>query len=84
MTTQIDTAAHEIILSGEYEPSPSEFVRDQVETYERTGGAEGNTNPAGKPVIILTTKGAKSGKIRKTPLMRIERDGRYLDRKSVV
>jgi F420H(2)-dependent quinone reductase len=63
-------------LQGEYEPSPSEFVRDQVETYERTGGAEGNTM-GGKPVIILTTKGAKSGKLRKTPLMRVEHEGRY-------
>ena len=77
MDTQTDTAAHEVVLSGGYEPSPFEFVRDQVETYERTGGAEGNTNPAGKPAIILTTKGARSGKIRKTPLMRIEHDGTY-------
>ena len=63
-------------LQGEYQPSPSDFVSDQVETYERSGGAEGNTM-GGKPVIILTTKGAKSGKIRKTPLMRVEHDGRY-------
>jgi F420H(2)-dependent quinone reductase len=63
-------------LQGEYQPSPSDFVRDQVETYERSGGAEGSTM-GGKPVIILTTKGAKSGKIRKTPLMRVEYDGRY-------
>ena len=63
-------------LHGEYEPSPSQFVRDQVETYERSGGAEGNTM-MGKPVIILTTKGARSGKIRKTPLMRVEHDGTY-------
>jgi F420H(2)-dependent quinone reductase len=63
-------------LQGEYEPSPSDFVREQVETYERSGGAEGNTM-AGKPVIILTTKGAKSGKLRKTPLMRVEHGGSY-------
>jgi F420H(2)-dependent quinone reductase len=63
-------------LNGEYEPSPSQFVRDQVETYERTGGAEGNTM-MGKPVIILTTAGAKSGKLRKTPLMRVEHGGKY-------
>ena len=63
-------------LQGEYEPSPSDFVREQVETYERSGGAEGNTM-GGKPVIILTTLGAKSGKVRKTPLMRVEHDGRY-------
>ena len=63
-------------LQGEYEPSPSDYVREQVETYERSGGAEGNTM-RGKPVIILTTLGAKSGKVRKTPLMRVEHDGRY-------
>ncbi len=63
-------------LEGEYEPSPSAQVRDQVELFERTGGSEGNTM-RGKPVIILTTRGAKSGKIRKTPLMRVEHDGEY-------
>jgi deazaflavin-dependent oxidoreductase (nitroreductase family) len=65
-------------LQGHYEPSPSEWVRDQVELYERTGGAEGNTlRDTGLPVIIVTTRGNKSGQIRKTPLMRVERDGRY-------
>lgn len=63
-------------LNGEYEPSPASYVRDQVETYERTGGAEGNTMK-GRPVIILTTQGARSGKLRKTPLMRVEHEGRY-------
>jgi deazaflavin-dependent oxidoreductase (nitroreductase family) len=63
-------------LSGTYEPSPQDYVRKQVELYERTGGAEGNTM-RGKPVIILTSRGAKSGKIRKTPLMRVEHDGLY-------
>lgn len=63
-------------LNGDYEPSPEKFVRDQVETYERTDGAEANTL-RGRPVIILTTRGAKSGKVRKTPLMRVEHDGRY-------
>jgi F420H(2)-dependent quinone reductase len=63
-------------LQGEYAPSPADYVRDQVADYERTGGAEGGTM-MGKPVIILTTQGARSGKIRKTPLMRIEHDGRY-------
>jgi F420H(2)-dependent quinone reductase len=63
-------------LTGDYEPSPEKWVRDQVETYERTDGAEGNTLN-GRPVIILTTRGAKSGKLRKTPLMRVEHDGRY-------
>ena len=63
-------------LTGEYEPSPAQWVRDQVELYESSGGTEGLTL-RGKPVIILTTKGAKSGKIRKTPLMRVEHDGSY-------
>jgi F420H(2)-dependent quinone reductase len=63
-------------LHGEYEPSPEDFVSEQVEAYERTGGTEGGTM-MGKPVIILTTKGARSGKLRKTPLMRVEHDGRY-------
>jgi deazaflavin-dependent oxidoreductase (nitroreductase family) len=64
-------------LTGEYEPSAFDFARDQVELYERTGGAEGSENPGGRPVIILTSVGAKSGKIRKTPLMRVEHDGQY-------
>jgi deazaflavin-dependent oxidoreductase (nitroreductase family) len=63
-------------LSGEYEPSRNERDRRQVEIYEATNGREGGTLN-GKPVIILTFMGAKSGKIRKTPLMRIEHDGTY-------
>jgi deazaflavin-dependent oxidoreductase (nitroreductase family) len=63
-------------LQGEYEPSPAAWVRDQVELYESSGGKEGTTL-RNLPVIILTTKGAKSGKIRKTPLMRVEHDGKY-------
>ncbi|MEU2247963.1 nitroreductase family deazaflavin-dependent oxidoreductase [Streptomyces sp. NPDC019224] len=63
-------------LQGEYEPSPSQWVRDQVEQYESSGGTEGTTM-RGMPVIVLTTVGAKSGKIRKTPLMRVEHDGLY-------
>ena len=65
-------------FEGEYQPSPRAWVREQVETYERTGGREGNTlRETGLPVIILTTRGNKSGKIRKTPLMRVEHDGAY-------
>jgi deazaflavin-dependent oxidoreductase (nitroreductase family) len=64
-------------LTGEYEPSSWDMVRDQVELYETSGGTEGLTNPGGGPVIILTSVGAKSGKIRKTPLMRVEHDGEY-------
>ena len=63
-------------LTGEYEPSPEQWVRDQVELYERSGGTEGTTM-RGMPVVILTTRGARTGKVRKTPLMRIEHGGRY-------
>jgi F420H(2)-dependent quinone reductase len=65
-------------LEGEYEPSASDWAREQVETYERTGGREGNTLlDTGLPVIIVTTRGNKTGKIRKTALMRVEHDGEY-------
>ncbi len=65
-------------LEGEYEPSPAGWVRDQVEAYERSGGAEGATLlDTGLPVIILTTRGNRSGKVRKTPLMRVEHGGAY-------
>ncbi|CAL9664100.1 nitroreductase family deazaflavin-dependent oxidoreductase [Streptomyces sp. enrichment culture] len=65
-------------LEGEYEPSPTQWVREQVELYEGSGGTEGTTHPdTGLPVILLTSLGARSGKIRKTPLMRVEHDGRY-------
>lgn len=63
-------------LTGEYEPSAFDFSRDQVDLYERSGGTEGNNNQ-GKPVIVLTSVGAKTGKLRKTPLMRVEHDGEY-------
>ncbi|WNF00547.1 nitroreductase family deazaflavin-dependent oxidoreductase [Streptomyces luomodiensis] len=63
-------------LQGEYEPSPEKFVRDQVELIESSGGTEGTTL-RGRPVVVLTTRGAKSGKLRKTPLMRVEHHGTY-------
>ncbi|WP_326654171.1 MULTISPECIES: nitroreductase family deazaflavin-dependent oxidoreductase [unclassified Streptomyces] len=63
-------------LEGEYEPSPEKWVRDQVELFESSGGTKGTTM-RGMPVILLTTRGAKSGKIRKTPLMRVEHEGAY-------
>ena len=63
-------------LTGEYEPGAFDFSRDQVEAYERSGGTEGTENQ-GRPVIVLTSVGAKSGKLRKTPLMRVEHDGEY-------
>jgi len=65
-------------LDGEYVPSPTEWVREQVATYEASGGQSGNTlRDTGLPVIIVTSKGNKSGKLRKTPLMRVEHDGEY-------
>ncbi len=65
-------------LIGEYEPSTWDWVREQVETYERTGGREANTlRDTGMPIIIVTTRGRRSGKLRKTPLMRVEHDGEY-------
>jgi F420H(2)-dependent quinone reductase len=63
-------------LSGDYEPSTSDWARENAEKYMESGGTEG-TELQGKPVILLTTIGAKSGKIRKTPLMRVEHDGEY-------
>ena len=63
---------------GEYEASPAKWVRDQVEEYEASGGQRGNTlMDTGLPVLIVTTRGNKSGKIRKTPLMRVEHNGEY-------
>jgi deazaflavin-dependent oxidoreductase (nitroreductase family) len=65
-------------LEGDYEPSPWPWVRDQVETYERTGGREANTlMDTGLPIVIVTTRGNQSGKVRKTALMRVEHDGEY-------
>jgi deazaflavin-dependent oxidoreductase (nitroreductase family) len=63
-------------LQGEYEPSTSQWVRDQVERYESSGGTEGTTL-RGLPVIVMTMRGAKSGKLRKVPVMRVEHDGSY-------
>src|SRR5579862_6471582 len=65
-------------LGGEYEPSTRQWVRDQVEAYERSGGRQANTLlETGMPIILVTTRGNKSGKLRKTPLMRVEHDGEY-------
>jgi deazaflavin-dependent oxidoreductase (nitroreductase family) len=66
-------------LTGEYEPSTTDWVREQVETYERSNGAEANTlnDDPNLPVVILTHRGARSGKIRKAPVMRIEHNGTY-------
>jgi len=65
-------------VDQDYEPSPIGWVRDQVELYESSGGTEGTTlRDTGYPVVVLTLRGAKSGKVRKTPLMRVEHDGVY-------
>jgi deazaflavin-dependent oxidoreductase (nitroreductase family) len=65
-------------LDGEYEPSPAEWVRNQVAEYEESGGKRANTlGDTGMPIVVVTTRGNKSGKIRKTPLLRVEHDGEY-------
>jgi len=65
-------------LTGEYEPSTQGWVRNQVEAYEASGGQRANTlRDTGLPVVIVTTRGNKSGKLRKTPLMRVEHNGEY-------
>src|SRR4051812_12721725 len=63
-------------LQGKYEPSPDQRAREQVAEYEASGGARANTMN-GLPIVILTTVGARSGRLRKTPLMRVEHDGTY-------
>ena len=66
-------------LAGEYEPSPEKWVRDQVELYESSGGTQGTTlRDTGLPVVIMTNRGVRSGKLRKTPVMRVEHEGRYV------
>jgi deazaflavin-dependent oxidoreductase (nitroreductase family) len=65
-------------LDGEYDPSPAQWVRDQVAEYEASGGRRANTlRDTGLPIVIVTTRGNVSGKVRKTPLMRVEHDGEY-------
>ncbi len=63
-------------LSGDYEPSTSDWARKQAELFERSDGTEGNTL-RGMPIILVTSVGVQSGKLRKTPLMRVEHDGEY-------
>jgi len=63
-------------ITGDYEPSTSDWARENAEEYMASGGTRG-TELKGRPVILLTTVGAKTGKIRKTPLMRVEHDGEY-------
>jgi deazaflavin-dependent oxidoreductase (nitroreductase family) len=63
-------------LKGEYEPSPEAWVREQVEAYETSGGTE-KTTLNGVPVVVVTSVGARSGKLRKNPVMRVEHEGSY-------
>jgi len=65
-------------VTGEYEPSPSQWVRDQVAEYEESGGERANTlRDTGLAIVIFSTRGNRSGKVRKTPVMRVEHDGEY-------
>ncbi len=65
-------------LEGEYEPSARNWVREQVERYEATGGREASTlRDTGLPIAIFWNRGVSSGKVRKTPLMRVEHEGVY-------
>lgn len=63
-------------LTGDYEPSTLDWARENADLYIASGGTQG-TELKGMPVVLLTTIGAKSGKLRKTPLMRVEHDGEY-------
>ena len=65
-------------LEGEYEPSSWDWVSEQVEEFEAAGGQRANTfADTGLPIIVMTNRGNKSGKLRKTPLMRVEHEGEY-------
>lgn len=63
-------------LQGEYEPGVAEWARSQVEKFEASNGADGN-ELQGRPIVVVTSVGAKTGKLRKTPVMRVEHDGQY-------
>src|SRR3954467_2628148 len=70
---------HRMTLQGEYAPSKADWVREQVEKYEASDGQEANTlRDTGYPIVVITSVGAKSGKLRKNPVMRVERDGKYV------
>jgi deazaflavin-dependent oxidoreductase (nitroreductase family) len=76
MRFRLGVVAPVMPLTGEYSPSTSAWARKQAETFEASNGAKANTLQ-GKPVIVMTSVGATSGKLRKTALMRVEHDGRY-------
>jgi deazaflavin-dependent oxidoreductase (nitroreductase family) len=76
--TSTDGKDDDMPLRGEYEPSTAGWVREQVEAYERSNGAEANTlHDTGLAIVIVTTRGNRTGKLRKTPLMRVEYEGQY-------
>ena len=77
MTQRNTSPGEQVRWSEEYEPSPDEFIRNQVALYEATNGMEGNLLE-GRPVVILTTLGAQSHKMRKNPIMRIFENGTYV------
>lgn len=67
-----------MVVEGEYEPSELDWVRNQVEEYERTGGQRANTlRDTGLPIVVVTMRGSRSGKVRKIAVMRVEHDGEY-------
>jgi deazaflavin-dependent oxidoreductase (nitroreductase family) len=67
-----------VTAHGEYAPSTQAWVREQVDLYERSGGREGTTlRDTGLPVVVVTSRGVRTGKLRKNPVMRVEHDGRY-------
>jgi deazaflavin-dependent oxidoreductase (nitroreductase family) len=67
------------MLEGKYVPSPAQWVRDQVETYERSSGQQANTlRDTGLPIVVVTMRGNKTGNVRKIALMRVEHDGQYV------
>jgi deazaflavin-dependent oxidoreductase (nitroreductase family) len=79
MPDRVPGFREDVTLQGEYEPSAAQWVRDQVEAYERSGGKEANIlrgNPEW-PIVVITSVGVKSGKLRKNPVMRVEKDGVY-------
>ena len=76
-TPRLDGAYREVMpLEGEYEPGTLDWSAKQAQQYESSGGTEATTI-MGKPVVVVTSRGKKTGKLRKTPLMRVEHDGRY-------
>lgn len=66
-----------MVLAGEYEPGTFDTAREQVAEFEASNGARANTM-LGKPIVVITSVGAKSGRLRKTPVMRVEHGGQYL------